>query len=334
MAVILKISIITDTWKPNINGVVRTLSYLRENLILLGYEVEIISPDQFISVGCPGYSEIKLAMFPSFQMWSRLKNTNAIHIASEGPLGRAARRYCLLNNISFTTSFHTKLAEYAKIMLKIPENLGYMILRNFHAPSKRILVPTKSIKKELRSKGFRHITVWKRGADVDLFRPKEIDLPYKKPIHLFVGRVSADKNLESFLSLDLPGTKLIVGDGPILPKLKNKFKDAVFVGYKEGEELANYYAGSDVFVFPSRLDTFGLVQLEALASGLPVVAYPVAGPIDVIGNNERIGCLNNDLKFAIEKALTLSSQDCRTFALQFSWMKCAKDFLKHLEWRK
>jgi len=254
----------------------------------------------------------------------------AVHISTEGPLGIAARKFCVKKNIPFTTAFHTRFPEYVEARTKIPARYTNMIMKWFHGPSRAIMTATKSLRDELRAQGFEGVVTWTRGIDTDLFYPREKifeDLP--KPIFMYVGRVAVEKNIEAFLELDLSGSKVVVGGGPQLETLQKKYDDVHFVGVKEGEDLAQHYASGDVFVFPSLTDTFGLVLLEALASGVPVAAYPVTGPIDVIGH-EPVGVLDEDLGKAVVKALEIDQRKCRDYALQFSWKACAQLFLNNL----
>jgi glycosyltransferase involved in cell wall biosynthesis len=254
----------------------------------------------------------------------------AIHISTEGPLGVAARKFCVKNGIPFTTAFHTRFPEYVEARTRIPARYTNKIMKWFHGPSRAIMTATKSLRDELRSQGFEDVVTWTRGIDTELFHPREKlyqDLP--RPLHMYVGRVAVEKNIEAFLELDLKGSKMVVGGGPQLESLKAKYKDVHFAGMKEGEELAQHYASADVFVFPSLTDTFGLVLLEALASGVPVAAYPVTGPVDVIGR-APVGCLDENLKTACEKAVGISGEDCREYALDFSWESCAQMFLDNL----
>lgn len=331
----MRIAIVSDAWFPQVNGVVRTLDTIRGKLTAAGHEVIVIGPDRFRTLPCPTYPEIRLALFPGRALRALLDGfqPNAIHIATEGPLGLAARRYCLARGRPFTTSFHTKFAEYIHARLRVPVAWSYGWLRRFHAAAERVMVATPSFEAELRSYGFEHLARWTRGVDTELFRPRDgapeelSNLP--RPLYLYVGRVAIEKNIEAFLGLDLGGTKLVVGDGPQLAALKRRHPGVTFVGAKAGEELARHYAAADVFVFPSRTDTFGLVLLEALASGVPVAAYPVTGPRDVI-NGAPVGCLDEDLAAAARRALSLQRTACRDFALHHSWDASAAQFLANL----
>jgi glycosyltransferase involved in cell wall biosynthesis len=328
----MKILIVSDAWLPQINGVVRTLLKTKNVLKDMGYEVQMITPDLFRNIPCPTYNEISLAIRP-FKKIEQIINSfqpDSIHICTEGPLGLSARRYCRKYRKPFTTSFHTKFPEYIKARFGIPARLTYRWLRWFHGLSSQVMVASDSLAQELKTRGFKNLAYWSRGVDTELFYPQSKDfLTDPRPISLYVGRVAVEKNIEAFLQLDLPGTKYVVGDGPQLKSLANEYSEVKFVGAKTGQELSRYYAAADVFVFPSKTDTFGLVLLEALASGIPVAAYPVAGPIDVIGKS-GVGCLNEDLKLAIDNALQIPAEKCRQHALKFSWQACTQQFLDNL----
>ena len=328
----MRLLIVTDAWLPQVNGVVRTLSQVKANAEALGHDVRVISPDLFTTLPCPGYAEIRLAVAPGRHL-AALANSlapDAIHIATEGPLGYAARRYCLRRGFNFTTSFHTRFPDYIAARLGVPPAVGFAILRRFHRPSSAVLAATASLGNELQRRGFRNVRPWSRGVDTDLFRPGKKDLfDLPRPIFMCVGRVAVEKNLEGFLDLDLPGSKVVVGDGPRLSILKRRYPHVHFTGAKTGTDLARHYAAGDVFVFPSRTDTFGLVLLESLASGIPVAAFPVPGPVDVIGGSGA-GCLDEDLAAAARRALQISADVCRAHALQFSWKACTEQFLGHL----
>jgi 1,2-diacylglycerol 3-alpha-glucosyltransferase/glucuronosyltransferase len=329
----MRILLITDAWHPQVNGVVRTLDALKLELERTGHSVETITPDQFHSFPMPGYPEIRLALVLSGPVRERILrfDPHMIHIATEGPLGCAGRSACLKLGLPFTTSYHTRFPEYLRSRAPVPVNWTYAWLRRFHSPARACLVATQSIAADLRSRGFSNIVVWTRGVDRGLFRPMPgdtlaSDMGWKRPIFLNVGRVSVEKNLEAFLGLDLPGTKLVVGDGPARVSLERRFADCVFVGNKTGTELARHYAAADVFVFPSRTDTFGNVLLEALASGVPVAAYPVPGPLDVVGGTAA-GVLDEDLRKAAIAALDLPKSAALELAKKFTWKECASIFL-------
>ena len=287
-----------------------------------GHQVRLVSPDAFRSVPCPTYPEIRLALFPGRGVARAIEDFDpqAIHIATEGPLGVAARAHCLKKGYPFTTAYHTRFPEYIHARVPLPLGWLYAVMKWFHGPSSAIMVATQTIEDDLVTRGFKPpVRRWSRGVWTDLFKPRDkafLDDP--RPISLFTGRVAVEKNIEAFLKLDLPGTKYVVGDGPQLDDLKRKYPDVRFAGMREGEELAKYFAAADVFVFPSRTDTFGLVLLEAMASGVPVAAYPVPGPLDVV-NQSGAGVLDDDLGKAVEEALTIPAETCRAHALKYSW---------------
>lgn len=330
----LKIAFITDAWHPQINGVVTTIDKTCKTLQDQGNELLMITPDQFNTVPCPSYPSIRLAIFcyPKVQRLLDNFSPDRIHIATEGPLGLAARKYCLKRKLAFTTSFHTMFAEYTNLRFKVPVSWGYSLLHWFHKPASHIMVATPQVEADLVKRGFKKekFVRWSRGVDADRFKPRDKDhLPYPKPISMFVGRVAIEKNIEAFLSLPIPGTKVVVGDGPSLIQLKQRFPKTVFAGFETGEPLAKTMASADVFVFPSRTDTFGIVMLDALACGVPVAAYPVQGPLDVLIDN-KTGCMRENLEEAFYGALKLSSEDCRKQALQYSWQNCSAQFLNNL----
>ncbi len=328
-----RILIVTDAWAPQVNGVVRTLEILGQDLAALGYEVRYATPAGHLTLPLPSYPEIRLALFPRRNL-ERLIDSfapQAIHIATEGTLGLSARAICLKRSIPFTTSFHTRFPDYVRARLPfISEALVYRFLRWFHDPAEAMMVATAALQHELEGHGFTNTRIWSRGVDVEVFRPiADASLPFPHPIWLCVGRVAVEKNLEAFLRLDLPGTKVVVGDGPARETLARQFPEAKFLGAKTGEELVRHYAAADVFVFPSRTDTFGLVILEALACGVPVAAFPVSGPSDVIGD-APVGVLREDLREACLRALSIPSEACRSFALTRSWRACTRQFLSNL----
>jgi glycosyltransferase involved in cell wall biosynthesis len=324
----MRILIATDAWHPQVNGVVRTLAMTAEAAKVLGADVSFLTPQSFRTVAMPSYRDLRLAL-PSPARIARLISDiapDSIHIATEGPIGFLVRHYCRKRGLPFTTSFHTRFPEYISARLPVRESWIWAALRAFHGPSDAVMVATPALAGELRSRGFRNIVLWPRGVDTALFHPRASDLGLPRPVFLCVGRVAVEKNLEAFLELDLPGTKVIVGDGPARPALARKYPQAVFLGAKQGEELAQAYAAADVFVFPSKTDTFGLVLLEALASGVPVAAFPVTGPRDVIGN-EPVGVLSDDLRAACLSALKLPHEACVEFALRHSWEASARAFV-------
>lgn len=327
-----KILIVTDAWAPQVNGVVTTLQTVIGLLREKGHDIKVISPDMFNTVPLPVYPEIKLAILPKRKMAAMIDAfaPEKIHIATEGPLGWAARAICLKRGWRFTTSYHTKFPEYAYESARIPLRLGYRVVKKFHGKSAAMMVATKSLEDDLAQRGFTNAVTWTRGVNTTLFnRRRKPAVELKKPVMVYVGRVSVEKNIEAFLDLDLPGSKLVVGGGPQLGKLQNKYPDVTFTGPKFGEDLAAHYRSGDVFVFPSKTDTFGLVMLEAMACGLPVAAYPVTGPLDVLDAG-KAGFMNEDLSKAVQQALKADPKAARDHALKFSWAACAKIFLSNL----
>jgi len=327
-----KIAIVTDAWHPQINGVVTTLGMTMKNLARFGYQVETVTPTLFRSIPCPSYPEISLAFATSKTVGAKLydMNPHCVHIATEGPLGWAARAVCKRVNFVFSTSYHTRFPEYLRMRWPVPLSLSYKVVRRFHQASGRTMVATSSLMGELRSRGFTNIALWSRGVDAELFRP---DAEKRKnnapPVLLYVGRVAVEKNIEAFLKIDLPGKKVVVGDGPARRELEERYADVYFAGYRQGEELAAMFASADVFVFPSLTDTFGVVMLEAMASGVPVAAYPVTGPKETVVDGVN-GYLHDDLRQAVLEALTVLPDSCRQFALKYSWEACSRQFLDNL----
>lgn len=338
----MKILLATDAWTPQVNGVMRTLSEIAKQLKTQGHELKILHPRCFATIPLPGYSEIDLALPNPFRVGSVIRGfaPDAIHIATEGPVGLAVRRFALGQRMPFTTAYHTNFPDCIHTRTGVPRAVTYRLLRAFHADSAGVLVSTPSLKEKLQQYGFRNLRLWTRGVDTRLFRPGRKDyfhLP--RPIALYVGRIAAEKNLEAFLKTPFRGSKVLVGDGPDRQYLEIHYPDAIFTGAKTGTELAACYRSADVFVFPSRSDTFGLVMLEALASGIPVAAYPVQGPLDIIGHHgggmpsadtPSIGCLDENLAYAMETALTASAAACRAHAMRYSWEKSSSEFLGHL----
>ena len=328
----MKVLVATDAWHPQVNGVVRTLGSLARAAGKLGATIEFLSPEGFPSFQLPTYPGLRLALPGRREIERRIAaaNPDALHLATEGPIGFAVRSYCRRNNRPFTTSYTTRFPEYISARLPIPESLIYALLRWFHGGATVTMVATPSLRSELEARGFGHLGMWTRGVDVDLFRPdRAIELGLPRPVFMTVGRVAVEKNLEAFLSLDLPGSKVVIGAGPAEAKLKHDFPDAKFLGPLENGTLAAHLAAADVFVFPSRTDTFGIVQLEALASGVPIAAFPVTGPKDVVGD-KPIGVLDEDLQHACMAALQLPRDACRNFALDCSWENSARQFLGHV----
>jgi glycosyltransferase involved in cell wall biosynthesis len=328
----VKIAIVTDAWRPQTNGVVQTLSTTAEKLQAFDHDVNVIEPNGFRTLPCPTYAEIRLAVLPYRRMDTMLTAfaPDAVHIATEGPLGMAGRRWCLRNAMPFTTSYHTQFPEYVRARAPIPLSLSYAHLRGFHSAAERTMVATPTMERQLESRGFRNLVRWTRGVNVELFKPRvKSFLQLPRPIFMYVGRVAVEKNVEAFLALDLPGTKVVVGDGPARKELEARHAGAVFVGFKYGEELAAHVAAADVFVFPSLTDTFGLVLLEAMSCGVPVAAFPVTGPIDVVQDG-KTGVLNRDLRVAALSALEIDPKACREYAIQHTWEAATQQFLANL----
>src|SRR6202521_2820516 len=326
----MRILVATDAWHPQVNGVVRTLTNMAEAARALGVEVSFLTPQSFRTFAMPSYPDLRLAL-PYQAKIARLiadARPDSIHIATEGPIGLLVRRYCRKHQLPFTTSFHTRFPEYISARLPIPEAWIWTALRAFHGPSQAVMAATPALAGELRARGVRNVVWWPRGVAASQFHPRAADLGLPRPVFLCVGRVAVEKNLEAFLDLDLPGTKVIVGDGPARAALMRKYPQAVFLGARQGEELAKTYAAADVFVFPSRTDTFGLVLLEALASGVPVAAFPVTGPRDVLGS-APVGVLSDDLRQACLSALRISPQACLEFAAGHTWKASARAFVDH-----
>lgn len=329
----MMILIVTDAWHPQVNGVVRTLDTVGQELRAMGHQVEIVGPDRFSTVPLPTYPEIRLAVNPR-PVLRRLLDAlapDAVHIATEGPLGLAARGLCLERGMAFTTAYHTRFPEYLRDRAPVPLGLTYALIRRFHAPAQAVMVATAAMEATLTARGFRNLRRWSRGVDTALFRPRTTGLydHLPRPIFAHVGRIAVEKNVEAFLRLALPGTKVLVGDGPQRAELESRHPDAVFLGPRYGDDLATHYAAADVLVFPSRTDTFGLVMLEAMASGVPVAAFPVPGPLDVIGGSAA-GVMDDDLRAACLAALDIPRALCRDHALGFSWRASAEQFLANL----
>jgi glycosyltransferase involved in cell wall biosynthesis len=331
----MKICIVTDAWRPQVNGVAITLANLMAAGEKLGVEFVAIGPDRFHTIAAPSYPEIRLALTSPKAVGQliRAEKPDHVHIATEGPLGVAASYWCPRNGEIFTTSYHTRFPEYVEARWPIPAAWSYAALRRFHEGSAGLMVATQTLADDLSARGFKRPMLWPRGVDEDMFRPApEIPAELKnlpRPFFLNCGRLAPEKNIEAFLALDLPGSKIVVGDGPSRASLQEKFPNVHFVGVKSREELAAYYSAADVFVFPSRTDTFGNVMLEALACGAPVAAFPVPGPIDII-TDPRIGVLDEDLRSACLRALTLSRKDCRDHALGYTWPESGRIFLENV----
>ncbi|NIX76512.1 glycosyltransferase family 4 protein [Microvirga terricola] len=329
----MRLLIATDAWRPQINGVVRSLEYMAAEAPGFGAQVTFLTPERFRSCPMPTYPEIRLSLAAPGAVARFIEDVDPthVHIATEGPIGLATRWVCRRQQRAFTTSYHTRFPEYLSARVPIPEAWSYSAIRRFHNGGRAVMVSTPSLERELLGRGFRNIRRWTRGVDTQLFRPRnERILDAASPIFLYVGRVAVEKNLEAFLSFDLPGTKVVVGDGPARAELEGKFPTARFLGALAGEDLARIYASSDVFVFPSLTDTFGIVLLEALASGLPIAAYPVTGPLDVVGAS-GCGVLNDDLREAALAALDIPKDRCRSYGETFTWRESARQFFSNIE---
>ena len=329
----MKLALVTDAWLPQVNGVVTTLVELARHLRAAGHEVLVISPDQFDTRPCPGYAGIDLVIAPRRRLTEKLDafQPDAIHLATEGPLGWAGRRYCLRRGLAFTTAFHTKFPEIVNAAIKVPVSWGYALMRHFHRPSSGVMVPTPSVLAMLQSRGLCNLRAWNHGVDTDLFPFQPVPVPYaglegvSRPLALFVGRVSYEKNIEAFLRMDFPGTKVVCGVGPVEAQLKQRYPQVRWVGLLPRDELAKVYGAADLFVFPSHADTFGLVMVEAMACGTPVAAYPVDGPLTVLeratpdGQGRLGGAMHDDLQQACFAAMAVPRAQARERALDFSW---------------
>jgi glycosyltransferase involved in cell wall biosynthesis len=330
----MRIVLVTDAWLPQMNGVVRTLQAITALLKRWGNEVLLVSPEQYRSLPCPSYPEIRLALARGKSVGARIEEfaPDAVHIATEGPLGLAARRHCLARGRAFTTAYHTQFPEYVAQRTGLPASLFWSYIKWFHKPSAGIMVATESVRGELRAHGLTRLCEWSRGVDLASFgpgiQPPDLYWQLERPIQLYVGRVAVEKNIEAFLRTSHPGSKVVVGDGPALARLKKEFPETHFLGRQSGEALASCYAGADVFVFPSKTDTFGLVMIEALACGTPVAAFPVTGPVDVL--DAACGAMDDDLDAAIAKALALDREACLDHARRFTWETSARQFLEAL----
>lgn len=328
------IAIVTDAWHPQTNGVVRTLSTTCEVLRGWGHDVTVISPEGYPSMPAPTYPEIRLALTAPGGVGRRLAKVapDAVHIATEGPLGFAARAYCMRRKVPFTTAYHTQFPDYLARRTGLPASVFWPYIRWFHRPAEAIMVATETIRAQLREQGLTQLTHWSRGVDLACFSPTAPAPPeyagIEGPILLYVGRIAVEKNIEAFLACDYPGTKVVVGDGPARAALAAKFPGALFLGKRTGADLAGCYAGADVFVFPSRTDTFGLVMIEALACGTPVAAFPVAGPLDIV--TPQVGALSEDLTRAIDAARYCDRTACAAYGASFSWEAATRQFLSGL----
>jgi glycosyltransferase involved in cell wall biosynthesis len=341
----MKIAIATDAWHPQVNGVVSTLEMTVKLLRERGHDVQMITPDQFRTLPCPGYGEIRLAVAPRFGVRKQLSKIrpDIVHISTEGPIGWSTRRWCMANDVPFTTAFHTRFPDYASVRTGLSPDFFWPVMRRFHAPARAVLAATPRLMDELAGRGIVHSRPWTRGIDTAIFRtglqghPALSHLP--RPILLSVGRVAIEKNLDAFLGAEVVGTKVVVGDGPAMGELKAKYPEAIFMGSLTGAELASAYAAADVFVFPSKTDTFGLVMIEALACGVPVAGYPVPGPLDIIGphgcgpNDDLelpVGAVDDSLSDAIARALACDRIAAGDYGSGFTWDNAASQFLDAL----
>jgi glycosyltransferase involved in cell wall biosynthesis len=332
----MRILVATDAWHPQVNGVVRTLHSVADAAPALGATISFLTPEEFRTIALPAYGEIRLAIPDPRAVLARLREASidAVHIATEGPIGHVARAVCRRHGIPFTTSFHTRFPDYIAARVPLPRcwtaAWTWNWLRRFHAPASAVLAATPSLARELAGRGFRNVGLWPRGVDTARFHPQHaVDLGLPRPVFLSVGRLAVEKNIDAFLGLDLPGTKVVVGNGPERAALMRRYPHAVFLGARHGEALAAVYAAADVFVFPSRTDTFGLVLLEALASGVPFAGFPVPGPQDVVGD-APVGALDIDLRVACLRALTISREACRAHACRMTWTDSARSFLRNI----
>ncbi len=330
----MRIALVTDAWTPQVNGVVRTLTAVKRELEAQGHRMLVVSPDRFASLPCPSYPEIRLALARRGTIGRLIRafDADAIHIATEGPLGLAARRWCLAQGLRFTTAYHTQFPDYVAARTGVNAEWIWRYIRWFHAPADAILTSTPSVDAVLRSHGLTRLSRWGRGVDLDTFSAAGPTDPaidaLAGPILLYVGRVAVEKNVEAFLDADVPGTKVVVGDGPARAMLAARYPDAHFLGPKFGDALAAAYRSADVLVFPSLTDTFGLVMIEALACGTPVAALPAPGPVDVL--DPQIGAIDADLVTAIRGALTRDRAACAAYAGRFTWANSARQFLDSL----
>jgi glycosyltransferase involved in cell wall biosynthesis len=327
----MRILVATDAWHPQVNGVVRTLTMMAQAADGLGVEVDFLTPESFRTFALPSYRDLRVALPRPARIAELVaaSRPDSLHIATEGPIGVMVRRYCRKHGLPFTTSFHTRFPDYVSARVPVPQSWTWATLRWFHGASQAVMAATPALAGELRERGFRNVVLWPRGVDTKLFHPRKVDLCRVRPVFLCVGRVAVEKNLEAFLALDLPGTKVVVGDGPARPALEQKYPQAVFLGALQGERLAEAYASADVFVFPSRTDTFGLVLLEALASGLPIAAFPVSGPRDVIGR-APVGVLAENLREACLAALEIPRAACVEFAAKHTWEASTRAFIENM----
>ncbi len=342
----MRLAIATDAWHPQVNGVVRTLDATISELSRQDWEVSLVTPADFLTLPLPGYASIRLAVAPWRKTRALLEKASpqVVHIATEGPIGWSARRWCLRNGVPFTTAFHTMFPDYLSVRTGISAERFWPFMRHFHQPGRAIMVATPSLRSELASRGLGHTVEWTRGIDRSLFEPYGPTHPVldnlPRPLLLNVGRVSHEKNLQAFLDLPFAGSKVVIGDGPALAELRRKYPAVHFTGTLAGKELASAYRSADCFVFPSLTDTFGLVIIEALACGVPVAAFPVTGPLDIVGLDGRgpgsglerpVGALDRTLGAAIEAALKVNRADAADFGARYSWANATQQFIEAIQ---
>ncbi|MGI9423121.1 MAG: glycosyltransferase family 4 protein [Hyphomicrobiaceae bacterium] len=329
----MRVLVATDAWRPQINGVVRTYERLSDQAAELGVELVFLAPNEFSTIPCPTYPEIRLAIPGYHYVIERLGciAPDAVHVATEGPIGWMARRYCLQRGIPFTTAFHTRFPEYLSGRFGVPASWIYAVQRKFHNAGAGIMVASPSLAEELETRGFERLMPWTRGVDTDLFQPRDARVfGTDRKVFLYVGRVAIEKNIEAFLEADLDGRKVVVGTGPLLDDLRRRYPDVLFTGKKVGLELAEAYASADVFVFPSLTDTFGIVLIEAMACGIPVAAFPVTGPLDNVAHGVT-GMLAENLADAAHAAVDLDRDTIRAKALRYSWENATRMFVSNIE---
>ncbi len=328
----MRIALLTDAWHPQTSGVVTTLTRMVQGLTERGHEILVVHPGLFPTLPCPTYPDIRLSLWPGPRLARMLRDfrPQAVHIPAEGSIGLAGRNWCARRRLPFTTAFMTRFPEYIHLRSRLPVGPVYRALRWFHGPATRTMVSTPTLRRDLEARGFGPLAIWGRGVDTELFRPRgERLIPGEAPILMYMGRVAVEKNIEAFLGLRHPGAKVVIGDGPALDKLRRKYPKALFLGRKTGQDLARHLASADVFVFPSRTDTFGIVLIEAMACGLPVAAYPVPGPADVV-RHAITGWLDQDLETAVEAALSMDPAACRKHAMGFTWQRSIEQFEANL----
>jgi glycosyltransferase involved in cell wall biosynthesis len=327
----VRIRIVTDTWEPEINGVVRTLQTTARTLSAMGHDIRVVHAGMFGNIRFPLYQDIRLAFVPPSRLSPHLADADHVHIATEGPLGVSAALWLRRHRWAHSTSYHTDFPSYMWKYLRMPPSASYRLLRTFHGWSRSVMVAAPSLRNQLEARGFRHVKRWSRGVDGKVFQPLPERPTRSRPLAVYVGRVAREKNVEAFLRIDRPVDKMVVGDGPLLDRLRNAHPDVQFAGALHGAALAKAYAEADVMIFPSLTDTFGLVMLEALACGTPVAAYPADAPRDLLADQLDIACLDEDLGRAIDHCLTRTDRvACRRFAKEHTWERCTEQFYSNL----